>query len=801
MGNTIEQKINIKEVVDVRDAIKGINEIQDSLKKLSLGPGTQAEFNKLFQNIERQADKANTVIASGFKNRGDVKKYDDAMVQIAKTYDTIIGKIETLKAKNIPLNINIDDLKAAKEEMEALGKELNAAQKEVGRTATSIQNGTRAAVAGHKGKGWTAVLDSFKNGKIDADKLKIAIEDLNKEYTKGVNRIGSSGQNSEYWTRYREDLAAIEKLFTKYIDALQKSEQVQNDFNNKQAEVDNYVKKGAEEFDNAGKAAQEGAERFRKFAQESSESVKSTQELNSELENFRNKAAYFFGISNAINLFKRAIRSAYDTVKDLDAVMTETAVVTNFDVGDMWSQLPEYTERANELGVSIHSAYEAATIFYQQGLKTNEVMAVSNETLKMARIAGLDAATASDRMTNALRGFNMEMDQMSAQRVNDVYSELAAITASDTDEISTAMTKVASLAHNANMEFETTAAFLAQIIESTRESAETAGTALKTVVARFSEVKNLYSKGELLGQDEEGEEIDVNRVSTALRSAGINLNEYLTGAKGLDDIFMELAEKWDDLDIVQQRYIATMAAGSRQQSRFIALMSDYKRTVQLVEAANNANGASTEQYGKTLDSLETKLSRLKNAWDEFVLGLANSDVIKGAVDLLTKLITVINDLISAVSGKNAGVKMITTFLTSFATFKIGAKAFGKSSLLSGFFAKLLGDGQVLATASAPKIARAFYKTLAKSIADFQVAGGLPQKFKSSFADVFSFIDPNAILKSNLDKKLSISDVSWKQLQITLNKGGLNLDQLNEALRKMGRLFKLLPKRLINMVLF
>jgi TP901 family phage tail tape measure protein len=78
----------------------------------------------------------------------------------------------------------------------------------------------------------------------------------------------------------------------------------------------------------------------------------------------------------------------------------------------------------------------------------------------MARIAGLEAAEATDRMTNALRGFNMELDAVSAQRVDDVYSQLAAHTASNVDEISTAMTKVASLAHSANMEFETTAAFL-----------------------------------------------------------------------------------------------------------------------------------------------------------------------------------------------------------------------------------------------------------------------------------------------------------------------------------------------------
>ena len=68
----------------------------------------------------------------------------------------------------------------------------------------------------------------------------------------------------------------------------------------------------------------------------------------------------------------------------------------------------------------------------------------------------------------------MELSDTSATNVADVYSKLAAITAADVEEISTAMTKTASIASSANMEFETTAAFLSQIIETTRESAETA---------------------------------------------------------------------------------------------------------------------------------------------------------------------------------------------------------------------------------------------------------------------------------------------------------------------------------------
>lgn len=359
-----------------------------------------------------------------------------------------------------------------------------------------------------------------------------------------------------------------------------------------------------------------------------------------DIDSLRQSLLNFFGIQNAIQLFKRAVREAYDSVTELDKAMTETAVVTDFSVGDMWDQLPEYTKMANDLGTTTLGAYETATLFYQQGLKTNEVMEVSTETMKMARIAGMDYVDATNMMTAALRGFNMEISETSAQRVNDVYSELAKITASDTQEISTAMTKTASIAHNANMEFETTAAFLSQIIETTRESAETAGTAMKTIIARFTELKK--NPNELVEVD--GEQVDANKIETALRSVGVALRDSNGEFRKLDDVFLNLAKRWDSLTVNQQRYVATMAAGSRQQSRFIAMMSDYDRTVELVNAAYNSAGSSQEQFEKTTESLESKINRLHNAWQEFTMNLSNSAIIKGAVDLLTGFLNIINKI-------------------------------------------------------------------------------------------------------------------------------------------------------------
>jgi hypothetical protein len=33
--------------------------------------------------------------------------------------------------------------------------------------------------------------------------------------------------------------------------------------------------------------------------------------------------------------------------------MTETAVVSDFSIGDMWTKLPDYADKASDLGTSI----------------------------------------------------------------------------------------------------------------------------------------------------------------------------------------------------------------------------------------------------------------------------------------------------------------------------------------------------------------------------------------------------------------------------------------------------------------
>ena len=106
--------------------------------------------------------------------------------------------------------------------------------------------------------------------------------------------------------------------------------------------------------------------------------------------------------------------------------------------------------------------------------------------------------------------------------------------------------------------------------------------------------------------DEDGELIDVNKVQTALASVGVSLLDAQGQFRDFDDVIFELADKWDTLDKNSQRYVATIAAGNRQQSRFIALVSNGKRLREVATAAEDSEDAGLIQYSKTLDSLESK---------------------------------------------------------------------------------------------------------------------------------------------------------------------------------------------------
>ena len=398
--------------------------------------------------------------------------------------------------------------------------------------------------------------------------------------------------------------------------------------------------------------------------------LRSMEKVQSALTGIENGVKQWFGFNEVINLTKRVVRDAITEIKELDSVMTEIAVVTDMTQADLWAQMGTYGAIAEQYGVSTRGVYEVSQLWYQQGLQTAEVMNLTTETLKMAKIANLDYATATDYMTVALRGFKLEMTE--AQNVTDVYSALAAATASDTEELAIAMSKTASSAEAVGASFESTSAMIATMISITREAPENIGSALKSIISRYGEM----TSDPLRLIDSEGEEMSLNKVDKALQSVGISLQDANGQFRAFDDVILELAESWDTIDTNTQRYIATIMAGNRQQSRFLALVGNVEAYKDALETAANAEDAGTLQYLKTMDSLETKLQQVKTAWTQFYSSMGLEELFKGALDIITNIIQNINKMGKADALINIvniflGIRKIVTTLFKGITNKLG----------------------------------------------------------------------------------------------------------------------------------
>ena len=685
-ATTNEILLKLKMVSDISDVTGNVKQIQQVLNKIDMPKDLKQKFTGVFADLERETKNYQNLLDSGFKGKKDVTGLEASGKRINTLMKTLETSMKGIRAEDLERSFRVDPASIQK-----LNNELEEARTNLSNIISSsgFQDITKEAEAAadamqkvSKTKFTGNFLEAVKKGDIQgaADALK-QLEANHKQFK-------DEAKNTQYNEAFRE--------MSRILGELQKNTALQETntkIQNLKTELGDIniteLQKFLETFQNGQGAVGDMTNQVRGFTQANNDAAAAQQRTNSELDQLKSRIGYFFSLTNSVMLFRRAVTGALNTIKELDKTMTEAAVVTEFDVGDMWERLPQYSKEAQKLGVSINGMYQATTLYYQQGLKTNAAMQLGVETMKMAKIAGIESSEATKAMTAALRGFNMELNETSATKVNDVYSQLAAVTAADVSQISTAMEKTASIAASANMEFETTAALLAQIIETTQEAPETAGTAMKTIIARFSEVKSLRDQGLTTGQDEEGESVDVNKIQTALRSVGISMEGFFSGNEGLDTILLKLAEKWQSLDFETQRYIATMAAGSRQQSRFIAMMSDYSRTTELVGEAQNSVGASQRQFNKTLDSMESKLTRLKNAWDQYLMGLTNNEVLKFGIDILTNVLETINKITDAISGSNGLMKAVVSLVGV-----IGGLSLGKALLnpMLGAVGGLMGIG-------------------------------------------------------------------------------------------------------------
>lgn len=392
----------------------------------------------------------------------------------------------------------------------------------------------------------------------------------------------------------------------------------------------------------------------KKFSSSLDEQVNQVKEAKKEVVKFGDIISGTFLGTSLSNLFQTGLSRGIEFFKDYDEILTRTMMVTGQTREEVNNLTSSYNRLANQLSSTTKDVAAAQLVFYQQGLGTSEALKMTEASIAISKTGGIESAEAANRLTAAVRGYQLSANE--AMDIADKMSALDASAASSVDELTIAMQKSASQARMAGLDLDYYMAYLSTMQEVTREAPENIGTAMKSITSRLQEIKDI---GKI---EEDG--TTFSNVAKALNSIGIAATDSSGQLRTLQDIMDDLGPMWNTLDRNHKAYIATVLAGNRQQSRFIALMDNYDRAMELVNVSQNANGNTAKQLRAYNQGLEASFIRLNNAWQQFATNIADSSMIKRIIDMFSSLIELLNKIPKGITSTVIPLLALTKVFTT-----------------------------------------------------------------------------------------------------------------------------------------
>lgn len=345
--------------------------------------------------------------------------------------------------------------------------------------------------------------------------------------------------------------------------------------------------------------------------------------------------------SSAVNSLTRSVQQAWGFVKSLDTSLNDIRIVTGKSSEEMGKFAEQANVAAESLGRTTTDYTKAALIYAQQGLDDEEIAKRSQITLKTANVTGQSTDAVSEELTAVWNGYKVNAEQ--AEVYVDRLAAVAATTASDLEELSTGMSKVASAANAMGVSEEQLAAQLSTIISATRQAPESVGTALRTVYARISDIK--------AGIDEDG--VDLGNYSEKMAKLGFNVLDVNGNLRDMGTVMEEIGNQWSNLTREQQVSLAQTMAGQRQYSNLIALFDNFQQYNKALNTAQNAAGTLQQQQDIYMESTRAHLEQLTAAVEDIYKSLIDNDSINSLVDGLTTAANLVGTFVDSIGGGGA----------------------------------------------------------------------------------------------------------------------------------------------------
>lgn len=361
----------------------------------------------------------------------------------------------------------------------------------------------------------------------------------------------------------------------------------------------------------------------------------------------------FSAAQSAIQFVTSEAQEAIQWVQKLDSQLNTIQIVSGKTAAEMEKVYDVVIQKSKELRVTAQDYAEASQIFYQQGLGDEEVARRSEITIQAAKAAGQSTADMADQLTAVWNTYQMQGDEL--QRAASVGAKMGAETAIEFKDIAEAMQISASAASQMGVSYDSLAAIIATVGETTKQSASVIGNAYKTIFSRFY---NLKAAGE------EGA-VELGQISNNLKKLGVDIMDSSGELIKLDTVIQNVGNSWDTYTQKQKIAIAEQVGGTRQYGQFLALMENFDKYQKNLASANAETGAETllEQYKTSLESIDSAMENASEAWSRAFANVFTSDAQVEFYHGLEKIGNVFENILDTAGGLSGIVTLLAAYFS------------------------------------------------------------------------------------------------------------------------------------------
>ena len=472
----------------------------------------------------------------------------------------------------------------------------------------------------------------------DATKQAKASEDTfaagTKKHTDALNKVNTllgqvtantqkwtaarSGKSSDNYSALKGQITALETLKSGLMNGTISAEQFENSFRS--------IKSTVTESSAAIRAAGEN-----------------TQTLGDRFGGLATKFASWLSITQVIMTAVRTAKQMVSAAVEVESAMAQIKIVTGASDSQMEAFLTKSIALAKELGQSVTDVASSIETFARLGYNMSDSSNLAKYANIMANVGNTDVDTATTGITSIIKGY--ELDANDAEHVSDVLVKVGQEYAISTEELMAAFQRGGAALHASGTDFEKSAALFAAT-NASLQNAETTGTMWKTVSAR---IRGATTELEEMGEETDGLAQGLSKYREEIKAlSGVDIMKDENTYKDMYDIFVQLAEVWDNMEDVSQSRVAEILGGTRNTSGIMSTITNIKDAIGAYSSAMDSAGTATEANNIYMDTTKAKVGELKAAFQELSSDFISSNFTKGAVEGLKGIVEAIDKIVETI---------------------------------------------------------------------------------------------------------------------------------------------------------